>query len=207
MWNAIAVLAENVLVFSKLCHGCGSCTMVCPEEAISEVPRSIGVINAGPARNGIAFYLGVLDVGEPMAVPIIRFQKKKLSSRSDQVLIIDAPPGTTCPVVESMQGTDFVLLVTEPTPFGLHDLQLTVQVAQELDLPTGVIINRDGVGDACVDVYCRDADLPVLMRIPMDLHIARGIARGKTLIDIHPEYIEQFQALYAQIVEIVEEKG
>jgi MinD superfamily P-loop ATPase len=207
-WHAIAVVGQKVLVFPQLCHGCGSCTLICPEEAIREVPNPIGSIELGTARAGMSFAQGLLDVGEPMAVPVIRQLKREAITRvqgdlSQRTIIIDAPPGTTCPVVESMRGADFVLLVTEPTPFGLHDLRLAMRVAQELDIPAGVIINRDGVGDSGVEDYCQEAELPVLMRIPLDEAIAQGIARGKNLIDISPEYIERFQSVYTQIAEIV----
>lgn len=206
-WHAIAVLGEKVLVFEKLCHGCSSCTLACPEQAISEKPNVIGIIESGEARAGIAFGRGLLNIGEPMAVPIIAQLKKWLPAGDDQVLIVDASPGTTCPVVESMQGADFVLLVTEPTPFGLHDLRLAVQVTQVLDIPAAVIVNRDGVGDSGVDDYCQELDLPILMRIPLDVQIARGIARGTPLVDILPEYERQFQEVYAQIVDICQSEA
>jgi MinD superfamily P-loop ATPase len=203
-WHAIAVVGQKVMVFPQLCHGCGSCSLVCPEGALREIPNPIGVLETGPARGGFTFAQGVLNIGEPMAVPIIRQLKDWLSPQAGQALIIDASPGTTCPVVESMRGADLVLLVTEPTPFGLHDLRLAVQVAQELGIPAGVVINRDGVGDNGVEDYCREAGLPILMRIPLDQRIAEGIARGRPLVHILPAYVERFRALYTQIAEIVE---
>ena len=207
-WHAIAVVGQRVLVFPQLCHGCGSCTLVCPEDAISEIPNPIGVLEFGFADKDMTFARGVLNVGEPMAVPIIRQLKKQLlgpsaSQEEPRWVIIDASPGTTCPVVESMRGADFVLLVTEPTPFGLHDLRLAVQVAQELGIPCGVVINREGIGDVGVEAYCQENGIPVLMHIPLDHHIAEGIARGTPLVRIFPEYVERFQELSAQIVDIV----
>lgn len=204
-WHAIAVVGKRVLVFPQLCHGCGSCTLICPEGAISELPNPIGIMEAGSAGEGITFARGVLNVGEPMAVPIIREMKKWQPASPEKTLIIDASPGTTCPVVEAMREADFVLLVTEPTPFGLHDLRLAVQVARELNIPAGVVINRDGVGDRKVDDYCQEVDLPVLMRIPLDPTIAEGIARGKPLTEIRPECTRRFQDLYTQIAAIVRE--
>jgi MinD superfamily P-loop ATPase len=200
-YHAIAVLGQKTLVFPQLCHGCGSCTALCPEKAISETPDPIGVIERGPALEGIDFLHGLLDIGKPMAVPVIRQLKKWVVPRPEQVVIVDAPPGTSCPVVESMRGADFVLLVTEPTPFGLHDLRLAVQVARELNIPVGVVINRDGSGYAGVDEFCVAEDLPILMRLPFERTIAEGIARGQTLIKIHPDYTKRFCQMFADIVE------
>jgi len=114
-------------------------------------------------------------------------------------VIIDASPGTSCPVVESVRGADFLLLVTEPTPFGLHDLQLAVQVGRELKIPMGVVLNRDGIGDRGVDEFCETEGLPILMRIPFERAIAEGIAQGQPLIEIHPEYVAAFQNMFRQI--------
>ncbi|MEW5719448.1 MAG: ATP-binding protein, partial [Chloroflexota bacterium] len=133
-YHAIAVLGKKVLVFAQLCHGCGSCTLVCPEHAISEISDVMGVVESGTAREGIAFARGVMNVGEPMAVPVIRQLKKWIAPQPNQSVILDAPPGTSCPVVESVRGADFLLLVTEPTPFGLHDLKLAAQIARELNI-------------------------------------------------------------------------
>ena len=210
-YHAIVVLGKKTLVFSQLCHGCGSCTLVCPEGAISEEPHPIGVLEAGPAARGIQFARGVLDVGEPMAAPAIR-QLKRWALPTDgpaaAVVILDAPPGTSCPVVEAVRGADYLLLVTEPTPFGLHDLRLAVEVAAELGIPTGVVINRNGIGDAGisdagVDAFCAAAGLPILLRIPFERAIAEGIAQGRTLIDIHPEYASRLRDMAQQIAESV----
>lgn len=203
VWHAIAVVGKKVLVFPELCHGCGSCTLNCPEGAIDEVLHVMGRLESGHA-GPIAFGHGILNVGEAMAVPIIRQLKaRQMTNRDHGVTILDASPGTSCPVVETMRGADFALLVTEPTPFGLHDLRLTVQVARdELGLPVGVVVNRDGVGDAGVDEYCAAEGVPILMRIPLDRRIAEAISGGTTLVEALPEYRPQFRALYEQIVRL-----
>jgi MinD superfamily P-loop ATPase len=198
-YHAIAVLGKKVLVFPQLCHGCGSCTLICPEHAISEVSDAMGVLESGTTPSGIAFARGVMNVGEPMATPVIRQLKKWAVPQPGQIVIMDAPPGTSCPVVESVREADFLLLVTEPTPFGLHDLRLAVQVGRELNLPMGVVVNRDGIGDGCVEEFCVAEGLPVLMRIPFDRAIAEGVAQGQPLVDIHPEYRVQFQEMLMQI--------
>jgi MinD superfamily P-loop ATPase len=198
-YHAIAVLGQKTLVFPQLCHGCGSCTALCPEKAITELPSRMGVIERGPAVAGISFARGVLDVGEPMAVPIIRQLKKWDVSQPGQVVIRDAPPGTSCPVVEAARGSDYLLLVTEPTPFGLHDLRLAVQVATELGIPAGVIVNRENGPYPALEAFCVEHNLPVLLRIPFERAIAEGVAQGKTLVDIHPEYGDRFRQMYAKI--------
>jgi MinD superfamily P-loop ATPase len=134
-----------------------------------------------------------------MAAPVIRQLKCWAIPPGDALVIIDAPPGTSCPVVEAVRGSDYLLLVTEPTPFGLHDLRLAVTLAHELSIPAGVIINRDGIGNGEVDAFCAESGLPVLLRIPYERAIAEGIALGRTLIEIHPEYAASFRALYGQI--------
>ncbi len=197
-FHAIAVIGKHTLVFPELCHGCGSCTLVCPEKAISERLDVMGGIESGPTPAGLSFAHGLMNVGEPMAVPIIS-QLKERGRRDGETVIIDVPPGASCPVVESVRGADFCLLVTEPTPFGLHDLKLMVEVLRELNIPAGVIINRDGVGDVGVEQFCATAGLPILMRIPLDREIGEGIARGRPLVDIRPEYRKQFRQMYAQI--------
>lgn len=198
-YHAIVVLGEKALVFPQLCHGCGSCTMECPEGAITEIPKELGLLESGKAQSGINFAHGILKVGEPMAVPVISQLKEWQVVSHTGIVILDSPPGASCPVVASLRGADYVLLVTEPTPFGLHDLRLAVQLTRELKIPAGVIINRDGIGDRGVEDYCLAAGLPVLMRIAFDRNIGRGIAEGKTLIDIQPEFREQFTTLYKTV--------
>jgi MinD superfamily P-loop ATPase len=200
-FHAIAVLGEKTLVFPQLCHGCGSCQLICPEGAIAEVLNVTGILERGKTESGIAFARGVMNVGEPMAVPVIRQLKKWAAAQPYQVVILDAPPGTSCPVVETVRGADFLLLVTEPTPFGLHDLKLAAEVAQELGIPAGVIVNRDReVAYRPLEEFCQAIKLPILMRIPFERSIAEGIARGQTLVEIRPETILLFNQLFSQIV-------
>jgi MinD superfamily P-loop ATPase len=199
-YHALAVVKQNVLVFPELCHGCGSCTLNCPEEAIHEVLNVTGVIEEGQVK-GIRFAHGILNIGEAMAVPVIRELKKRIGENAaNRIVILDASPGTSCPVVETMRGADFVLMVTEPTPFGLHDLRLAVEVARdELGLPVGVVINRDGVGDQGVEDYCAAENIPILMRIPLDRRIAEAYSEGISMVDVLPEYRERFVELYRRI--------
>jgi len=200
-YHAITVIGKQVLVFPELCHGCGSCTRQCPEGAIHEALNLMGTLEKGHAGE-VAFFQGTLNVGEAMAVPVIRQLKQWAISPGvgDRPIILDAPPGASCPVVETMHGADAVLLVTEPTPFGLHDLRVAVEVARdELRLPVAVVVNRDGVGDAGVDAYCAAEGLPILLRIPLERAIAEEIANGGTLVDIRPEYRARFVALWEEI--------
>jgi MinD superfamily P-loop ATPase len=204
-YNAMAVLGPKVLVFPELCHGCGSCARACPEEAITEVVRPIGVVRQGTALGGVDFGHGELAVGEPMAGPVIRRLKRQVTPRPGQIVILDAPPGTSCPVVEAVRGADYLLLVTEPTPFGLHDLRLAIQVGRALGIPMGVIINRDGIGDESLAHYCESEGIPVLMRIPFEHAIARGFAQGRTLLETHPMYAPEFQDVVLHVGHKIEE--
>jgi MinD superfamily P-loop ATPase len=198
-FNALAVLGQEVLVLPELCHGCGSCGLICPEEAITETPRVIGRLEAGTA-GALRFARGVLNVGEPMPVPVIRQLKAWAVPEPGQLTVVDAPPGTACPVVEAIRDSDFVLLVTEPTPFGLHDLELAADVVDELGLAAGVVINRDGIGDGGVEAFCRARNLPVLLRIPFERAIAEGVARGKTLLDVRPGYGDLLRRMAKRIL-------
>ena len=199
-FKAIAVVNKTVLVFKELCHSCGGCMEVCPENAITETGRELGIIQKGH-RNGIEFIHGKLRVGEAMSPPLIR--KVREYTRPDKLTIIDAPPGTSCPVIASMKGADFVLLVTEPTPFGLHDLKLAVGAVNILDIPCGLVINRSDIGDDQVKVYAEKKDVPVLMEIPFDRRIAEAYSRGEMLVKVMPEWEQEFKGLYHRIEEIV----
>jgi MinD superfamily P-loop ATPase len=199
-FHAITVVGTQVLVFPQLCHGCGSCTLTCPQGAIAEEPSVLGVLEQGQANNGLSFAQGILNTGEPMAVPIIRQLKQWVTPEPDQTVVVDAPPGTSCPVVETMRGADVLLLVTEPTPFGLHDLKLAIGVVRELDIPAAVIINRDGTDYSEVDAFCAAEDIPIVLRIPFDRQLAEGIARGQTLVDVRPEYEAALRGVYEQLV-------
>jgi MinD superfamily P-loop ATPase len=200
-YHAITVVGEKVLVYPDLCHGCGSCTLKCPENCIEEVVEVLGVVERGKSGD-ISFGQGILQVGKAMSPPIIRELKRWALpvETHDPLVVLDAPPGASCPVVETMRGSDFVLLVTEPTPFGLHDLRLAVQVGRdELHLPVGVVINRDGIGNQDVEDFCDREGIPILMRIPYQRQIAQAGAEGVPLIEALPEYRARFQALYASI--------
>ena len=205
-YHAMVCVAGKVLVFPQLCHGCGSCALQCPKGAIVEVSRPIGTLEAGTGTSGIRYARGVLNIGEPMAVPVIRELKQWQFFPDGDDIFIDAPPGTSCPVVESIRDTDFVLLITEPTPFGLHDLRLAVQLTRELNLPAGVVINRDGVGDRSVSEYCQSYGIPILMRIPLERRIGEAVARGQTLVGALPEYLPRFRQLYDQILLLSESR-
>jgi MinD superfamily P-loop ATPase len=199
-YHAIAVFAQHVLVFPNLCHGCGACSYLCPEKAIKEVGRGIGVVEWGQS-DGVEFAHGKLNVGEAMPTPVIRRVKAK--ANRDGIVIIDVSPGTSCPVVESIKDSDFCLLVTEPTPFGFNDLILAVETVKELEVSCGVVINRAGVGDRKVEEYCLREGIPVLLTIPLDTKIARLNSRGIMLVEGMPQWKESFTELFDQIREII----
>jgi MinD superfamily P-loop ATPase len=195
-FKAIVVIGNTVLSFPEMCHSCGGCMAVCPEKAITETGRELGVIEQG-RRNGLEFVHGKLRVGEAMSPPLIR--KVRECARPDALTIIDAPPGTSCPVIASMKGADFVLLVTEPTPFGLNDLKLAVGAVKILDIPCGLVINRSDMGDDQVKIYAKMENLPVLMEIPFDRRIAEANSRGEMIAEVMPEWKENFIELYRKI--------
>ena len=198
-FKAIVVVGETVLPFEELCHSCGGCMAVCPEGAITEKGRELGILEKGH-RNGVEFIHGKLRVGEAMSPPLI---KAVLALRNPtKITIVDAPPGTSCPVIETMKPVDFILLVTEPTPFGLHDLKLAVGAAKILNIPCGLVINRSDMGDEKVKAYAADENLPILMEIPFDRRIAEAYSRGDMIVDVMPEWKAKFQELYEKINKI-----
>jgi len=195
-YNALAMLKDTVLVFEELCHGCGGCSLLCPEQAVQEKARPIGVLESGPAGK-INFIQGRLNIGEAMSPPLIRELKKHI--KSSELVIIDAPPGTSCPVIETVKGSDYSLLVTEPTPFGLNDLKLAVKTLKQMEIPHGVVLNRSGLGDEKVKEYCRINNIPILLEIPFDRKIAEAYSQGKSIIATMPEYKAKFIELFTKI--------
>jgi MinD superfamily P-loop ATPase len=200
-FNAIAVLKENVMIFPELCHGCGGCAYFCPEKAITEIPRGIGTLEKGTAF-GFDFLHGHLNPGEAMSPPLINAVKSEIDANKH--VLIDAPPGTSCPVVAAVKGSDFCLLVTEPTPFGLNDLILAAQMLKKLHIPAGVLVNRADIGNSCVDDYCRREGLPVLAYVPWDRELARLYARGEPVVLHSSDWKERFKAIWEKIMEAAE---
>jgi len=183
-FNAILDLGKRVLVFPQLCHGCGGCSIICPEKAITEQANIVGSIERGTADGGIDFIQGILKVGEPMATPIIK--KARSFIDREKTVILDSPPGTSCPMIETVRDADFCLLVTEPTPFGLNDLRLAVETVRRLKTPFGVVINSAGIGNDDVKEYCAAEQIPLLLEIPWDRRIAEGYSRGEAPVCVLP---------------------
>jgi len=195
-YSAIITIGKTPLIFPEMCHGCGGCTRVCPPKAISEVGRRIGVVETTRSEN-ITLIGGRLDVGVAMAPPLIRAVKERLQNNMPAVL--DAPPVTSCPVIAAIRDADLVLLITEPTPFGLNDLSLAVDMVRELKIPFGVIVNRMGSGDDRVHRYCEKEGITILLEIPDDRKIAESYSRGILMVDALPEYRNLFQRLISKI--------
>lgn len=199
-YNALFTTAEKTLVFPELCHSCGGCATVCPEKAITWMKNRIGTLNFG-SNGDLALVYGELEIGKPLAVPIIKAVKKQ--SEKGKEVIVDSPPGTSCPFVETVRDSDFCVLVTEPTPFGLNDLKIAVEILRKINLPFGVVVNRAGVGDRQVYAYCRKKDIRVLLEIPYQRRIAELYSKGVPFSLEMPEWNEKFQTLHREIQELV----
>lgn len=199
-FNALFVAGETAMVFPELCHSCGGCSIVCPRDAIVEEPRQIGRILKGRAGE-IDLVYGEINVGEALAVPIIAAVKNH--SDEKRMVILDSSPGSACPLVETVHGVDFCLLVTEPTPFGLHDLKIAVEVTQLLSIPMGVVVNFAGIGDRGVYEFCEEQGIPVMMEIPFDRRIAELYSKGIPFVEEMPEWKQKFKDLVGQIEEMV----
>jgi MinD superfamily P-loop ATPase len=195
-YHALAVVPGLVMTFPQLCHGCGACAYLCPNVAIVEEPRVVGIVEWG-AADGIHFVQGILNIGEAMAPPVIREVKKQAGH--DGIVLIDSPPGTSCPVVQAVRGSDFCLLVTEPTPFGLNDLSLAVSMLRELKIPIGVVLNRAVKDNNLLEDFCYGENVPVMLTIPLDRSIAELYSRGVTLVRGMPEWKMHFSDLFNRI--------
>ncbi|MCD6121658.1 MAG: ATP-binding protein [Spirochaetales bacterium] len=197
VYNAISVIpqAKKILFFNELCHNCGVCKFVCPVQGtIVEKPKSIGTINIGNSNH---FIEGILDIGIPSAVPLISGMKKYFSGKG--ITIIDSPPGTSCPVVETVKDSDFVILVTEPTPFGLNDLELALEVIRDLGKPHGIVVNKHDKNNTSARKFAEKRGVKILLEIPFSRKIAEGYSQGIPLINSKPEYRDIFKKLIEKI--------
>ncbi|MFW9793605.1 MAG: P-loop NTPase [Candidatus Thorarchaeota archaeon] len=199
-FNAIFVGRTKVLVYDEICHSCGGCALVCPEGAIEEKTRTVGKIKSGQI-GGVHLIYGELSIGEPMAVPVIKVVKERIVKGETNIL--DAPPGTSCTLIETVQDSDYVILVTEPTPFGLHDLIMTLDVLDRLDVPYGVIINRSTIGVGETTRFLEEREIPVIMEIPFDRNIAELYSRGVPFVSELPGYRVKFKEVFKHIEEVV----
>lgn len=199
-YHAIFTTTEKILVFPELCHSCGGCAMVCPKKAITWDKYKLGTLKFATAED-IALVYGELEIGKPMAVPVIKAAKKHI--RESRLVILDSPPGTSCPFVETVRGSNFCILVTEPTPFGLHDLKIAVQVLRRIAVPFGVVVNRAGIGNAALYEYCKEENINILLEIPYERKIAELYSQGTPFSLEMPEWEEKFQALYEMIKELI----
>jgi MinD superfamily P-loop ATPase len=201
--HAIFVGKNGVSFFPELCIGCGGCILACPNQAIKEGQRKLGVIHSGTTEVGVNVVYGVLDVGEPLVVPVIKAVKERASPVNGTTVIIDCPPGVSCPMVESVHGSDYAILVTEPTPFGLHDLRLAVDTIRQLQIPIGVIVNRAGIGDEQVYSYCSSEQLPILLEIPHSRKIAELFSEGIPFVTQLVEWQPKLEAVFHTIQEMI----
>ena len=197
-YNAIVVVPNKTIVFPELCHNCGGCMLICPQKAISEEEKKIGVVEKGFAEN-LEFVGGRLTVGEPRPIPVIDKVKNEILPNKN--VIIDSPPGTSCPVIASIYGCDYCILVTEPTPFGLHDLKLMVETVKKMNIKFGVIVNKAGLGNKEVYKYCREEKIPILLEIPYSRRIAELYSSGIPFIKEIKEWKNKFLSLFKDLKE------
>jgi MinD superfamily P-loop ATPase len=199
-FSAIILVGQKIITYPELCHACGGCKLVCPEKAITEKAREVGKTEVGNSGS-IQFIHGLLNVGEAMSPPVI--QAVRQAAPAAALVIIDAPPGTSCPVIESIRSVDYVVLVTEPTPFGLHDMQLAVEMVRAMGLPFGVVINRADSGDDKVRNYCLENNIPILSGIPDDRQIAEAYSKGEIICETLPKYKQLFKVLFQDLLKMV----
>jgi len=195
-YSAIISLKSKAMTFEQLCHSCGGCMLVCPTGAITEKQREIGFADFGTA-NGVKFGQGRLKIGDIHTPSLIK--RVKGNSLGEGIVIIDVPPGTSCPVIEAIKGSDFVLLVTEPTPFGLNDLKLAVGMVRELKIPFAVVINRSEPDEQMTNQYCQDENIDIIFEVPDDRRIAEAYSVGKMIVDVLPDYKKDFEGLYESV--------
>ncbi|HBG49414.1 MAG TPA: (4Fe-4S)-binding protein [Cyanobacteria bacterium UBA9971] len=193
-YNALAFVKGKVIVFPELCHGCGSCGLICPSGAITETGREVGVVESGFA-SGFNFIHGKSRIGEAMSPPLIKAVKKQADKEDFIIQILDCPPGTSCPVIAAVSGSDYVFMVTEPTPFGLYDLKLAVDVMRKIGLPFGIIINRSEENDNLIEDYAKSENIKILTKIPDSRAIAECYSRGELVLKHLPEFKEAFEPL------------
>ena len=201
-FNAIFVTPQNILIFPELCHSCGGCALVCPKKAITWEKQKVGTINFGTTDN-ITLVYGELEVSKPLSVPVIKAVKNQI--KDGENVILDSPPGTSCPFVETVSNSDFCLLVTEPTPFGLHDLKIAVEVLRKITIPFGVIINRAGIGDKKLYDYCKKENIRIMLEIPYDRKIAELYSKGIPFSLEMPEWVTKFQTLNNEIARLIKQ--
>ncbi len=198
-FSAIVTLGSNTLVFPELCHSCGGCARICPTGAITEIQKEVGTIEIG-VQGQVEFISGQMEVGQAMSPPIIRAVKQH--EREEGLTILDCPPGTSCPFITAIKGCDAALLITEPTPFGLHDLKLAVDTVREMRIPFGVMVNRSTSTENRIHEYCHEENIPLLLQIPEDRRVAEAYSRGETLLSVLPELRETFASIPNQLKDL-----
>jgi MinD superfamily P-loop ATPase len=199
-FSAIVQIGNSVMTFPEMCHSCNGCLMACPEQAKTASERQLGEIISGQVRTIELFY-GKLKVGEAMSPPLIERVKKHVDPKG--ITIIDAPPGTSCPVAATLRDSDFVLLVTEPTPFGLNDLKLAVETVRLLNIPMGMVINRSDIGTDATKRYANNQGIPILLEIPHKREIAENYSKGVLMVDAIPLLKKSFENLFSKVSELI----